>query len=90
MSADGLLTANDLVIYLNAADADPLNRSSISGQKYRMMVVLQPATVTFTTTWHRGDGTKVVTFTSKVLQPGNYPRYIYDVTVESGEVWLLL
>lgn len=88
--SDGLLTANDLVIYLNGADANPLNKSSISGQKYRMMIVLAEATVTFTATWYRGDGTKVVTFTDKVLQPGNYPRMIYDVTVSAGEVWLLL
>ena len=86
MAADGVLTAQDHVIYLNSADADPLNKSSRSGEKYAMMVVLQEATVTFKTTWKKGDGTVTTEFTSKVLQPGNYPRYIYDVTVISGEV----
>ena len=87
---DGVLTAQDIVLYLNSADGDPLNRSSVPGVKYAMMVVLKEATVTFKTSWRRGDGTVEIEFSSKVLTPCNYPRYIYDVTVISGEVWLLV
>lgn len=86
---DRLLTAQDHVIYLNAADVDPVNRASRTNEKYGMMIVLEEATVTFKTTWKLPDGT-LAEFTDKVLQPGNYPRTIYDVTITSGEIWLLV
>ena len=85
-----LLTGYGLdITYLNSTDAEVLNRSGVPGHRYGLMIIMEETTVTFTTSWHKGDGTKVTTFTSKVLQPGNYPMYIYDVTVVAGEVWLL-
>ncbi|KFZ25976.1 MAG: hypothetical protein KQ78_01932 [Candidatus Izimaplasma bacterium HR2] len=85
-----LLTGYGLdITYLNSADVDPLNRSGISGHKYGLMIIMAEATVTFSTSWRKGDGTKITTFTSKVLQPGNYPMYIYNVTAIAGEVWLI-
>jgi len=87
----GLLVANDLVIHVDAAATDPLDRSSRTDEKYEMMVVIEEAVVTFKTTWLTATGEAASEeFTEKTLAPGNYPGTIYDVTVASGEVWLLV